>query len=182
MLTRIRILLLALLAVAAVTVSTAGATPPLQDTTPLELEIFDLHVSTACGADVFANVTGDLDRRVYFGKDGAVDHVIEAFHGRIEWFTRGTGKSYSNALVNRTRIDFPDGLDLFVPARLTVTGQHGGTFPIGGGPPGHGTLVYDGFVYAIDDEGFPYVATEGGPISMSGNFETTTRRICKALA
>jgi hypothetical protein len=95
---------------------------------------------------------------------------------------RDTGNSYSSALVNRLRIDFPEGLDLFKPATIKVTGHHGGTFPIGGGPPGGGTLVYNGLVYAIDDDGIPYWAVEGDPISMGGNFDGTTRRICAALA
>ena len=70
------------------------------------------------------------------------------------------------------RIDYPEGIELWKPARVTVTGLHGGTFPIGGGPAGKlGTLVYDATVYATDDEGFPYWFTEGGPSSMSGNFE-----------
>ena len=184
MLNRIRIVLFALVAVAAMIAPTAGAgsNPPVRASLELELELFDLHVSTACGADVFANVEGRLERTLYLDKTGAPDHVIETFHGRIEWFTRGTGKSYSSSLVNRQRIDFPDGFDLFKPARITATGQHAGVFPIGGGPPGGGTLVYDAFIYAIDDDGLPYVAVEGGPVSTSGNFETTTRRICKALA
>jgi hypothetical protein len=186
MLTRTRIMLLALFAVAAVIVPTAGANPnaPVRSSFELpDLEIFDLHLTTACGGTrVFANVSGTVDRTLYFDNDGNVDHAIEALHGRITWFTRGTGTSYSSSIVNRSRIDFPEGVDFFAPATITVTGHHGGTFPIGGGPPGGGTLKYNAFIYTIGDDGFPYTAVEGDPISMSGNFEGTTRRICEALA
>jgi hypothetical protein len=182
--TRIRILLLALVAFAAVAAPAASASDraPVRTTLPLELEIFDLHATTVCGGTwVFANVEGEWERRVYFKADGEIDYQVEAFHGRITWFTRDTGKSYTSALVNKTRIDFPEGVDLFKPVRVTVSGLHGGSFPIGGGPAGSGTLVYDGFMYATGDEGV-YWATDGGPVSMSGNFETTNRRICAALA
>ena len=83
--------------------------------------------------------------------------------------------------MNRTRVDFPEGIELFKPAHVTVTGSHGGTFPIGGGPAGHGTLEYDAFVYAVDDEGFPYWDVLGGPTSMRGDFDRTADRICAAL-
>jgi hypothetical protein len=183
MLRRLRILLLALVAVAAVAAPAATATPPVSDSLDLELELFDLSATTACGGIwVFANVEGVIERRLYFASDGSVSHQIETFQGRIEWFTRDSGKSYSSALVNKVRIDFPEGTDLFKPAKITVTGMHGGVFPIGGGPAGTGTLHYDGFVYASDDAGFQYWATDGGPTSMSGNFEATNRRICAALA
>ena len=179
--TRIRILLLALVAFAAVAAPTASATPPVQDSLELELEIFDLSAATACDKDVFANVSGVFERRLYFASDGSVDHQVENFRGQITWFTRGTGKSYTSAIVNKTRIDFPEGVDLFKPVKITVTGMHGGVFPVGGGPAGTGTLVYDGFMYAQDDDGFVYAAVEGDPVA-SGNFEATNRRICAALA
>jgi hypothetical protein len=183
-LTRMRVVLLALMAIAVVAAPSAGANaPPSRSFELPELEIFDLHLTTACGGDwVFANVTGTVDERLVLNKDGSVNHEIESFHGRITWFKRNSDKSYSASLVNRVRIDYPEGVDLFKPAVITVTGHHGGTFPIGGGPPGGGTLVYNGFVYAVDDEGFTYWATEGAPISMSGNFDGWTRRICEALS
>jgi hypothetical protein len=182
MLSRIRILLLALLALAAATAPTASAQAPLHDSLELELETFDLHATTACETWVFANVSGVLERRLYFTNDGAVDRQVETFRGRITWYTRGSDKAYSSAIVNKSLIEFPEGVDLFKPVRITVTGMHGGVFPIGGGPAGTGTLVYEGFMYAQDDEGFVYTAVEGDPISMSGNFEATNRRICEALA
>jgi hypothetical protein len=184
MLTPFRILLLALVAFTAVLAPTATANGgPIADSFDLQLEIFDLSASTACDLQVFANLDGTVDRRLYLGKDGKPAYQVEAFHGRIEWFTRGTGKSYSSSIVNRTRIDFVGGTDeFFTPVVITTTGEHGGVFPIGGGPAGHGTLVYDGFWYGSDDEGFLYWSAEGPPVSMSGNFETTNRRICKALA
>jgi hypothetical protein len=184
MLNRIRILLLALVALAAVAAPAAVANPngPIRSSFELpQLELFDLSTSTVCGQDVFANVSGTVDRTLYFDKDGNATHQIEAFHGGIEWFTRGSGKSYRAALVNRVRIDFLTTNELFEPVKVTVTGHHGGVFPIGGGPAGNGTLVYDGFVYAHDEE-FAFWATDGDPIETRGNFHTTARRICAALA
>src|SRR4051812_15123149 len=186
--TRIRILLLALVACLAVLAPTAASAKggPISDSFDLSLELFDLNATTYCGGlQIFANLDGTIDRRLYFGKDGKPAYQIEAFHGRIEWFTRGSGKSYSSSIVNRTRIDFVGGTDeFFTPVVVTTTGEHGGVFPIGGGPAGHGTLVYDGFWYGQDDEGFLYWSTESSPapVSMSGNFETTNRRICNALS
>jgi hypothetical protein len=181
--TRIRILLLALVAFAAVAAPTASASDraPMRITLPLELQIFDLHATTVCGFEVLADVDGEFERRVYFKANGEIDYQVEAFHGRITWYTRAGDKSYTSALVNRTRIDFPEGVELFKPVRVTVSGLHAGSFPIGGGPAGNGTLVYDGFMYADTDEGV-FWATDGDPISTSGNFETTNRRICAALA
>jgi hypothetical protein len=182
MLTRIRILLLALVALAAVTAPAASAQPPVQDSLELELGIFDLHASITCDKWVSADLSGVSERRLYFKDDGSIDRQVETFRGRITWYTRDSDKSYSSAIVNKSLIEFPEGVDLFKPVRITVTGMHGGVFPIGGGSAGTGTLVYDGFMYAQDDEGFVYTAVEGDPISMSGNFEATNRRICEALA
>jgi hypothetical protein len=189
LLTRTRILLLALLALAAVAVApTAGAQPPVTSTFELpELETFDLSTSTVCGADVFANISGTYERRLYLDRAGAVTHQIENFRGRITWFTRGTGKSYSSAIVNKIRIDFPEGADLFKPVRITATGMHAGVFPLfvdvlDNSPAGIGTLVYDGFMYGQDSEGFVYWAAEGAPVSTSGNFDGYARRICNAVA
>ena len=77
--------------------------------------------------------------------------------------------------------DVPEGVGFFNRAQITVVGRNGGTFPIGGGPAGSGHLVYDGFIYTVDDDGVPW-ATEGDPIAMAGNFTSTTERICAALA
>jgi hypothetical protein len=181
---RITFFVLAALAVVAVAVPAAGArsAAPSSDRFNITLEIFDLHVSTACDADVFANVSGAYDRYVRRDATGAVTSVTETFLGRITWFTRGSGKSYSSSLASTTRSEFPEGLDYFKPARITVTGVNGGTFPVGDGPPGAGTLVYDGFIYGFDDEDVPYTAVDGDPILKVGDFTTTTRRICAALA
>jgi hypothetical protein len=187
-LSRILAALLALVAIAAVTAPTAAAdrNRPLRTSLELQLDIFDPYLTEACGTEVTANLSGLLEKKVFVGNEdgahGVAAHEIDTFRGEITWFAEDTGKSYSSALVNRLRIDYPEGIDLFAPARITVTGRHGGTFPIGGGPPGRGTLVYDAIIFAVDDEGFPYTFVTGDPISMSGNFERTTRRICAALA
>src|SRR5215471_6815662 len=175
------VLLVVALAAAAATATGAKAAPPTSTRFDLELEIFDLHVSTACNADVFANVSGTFDRVVHRDRTGAVDRVTESFHGRITWFTRGSGKSYSSVLASTTRSEFPEGIDFFKPARMTVTGLNGGTFPTGGGPPGSGVLVYNGFIYSLGDDDTPYTTVDGDPISQQGDFTTTTSRICAAL-
>jgi hypothetical protein len=183
MLKRFHIVLLALVAVVAATAPPATATRPVSDSLPLDLEIFDLDTTIACdGQWVFAAVSGVLERHLHFADDGTIARQVETFKGRMTWFTRGTGKSYSAAVANTTTFEFPDGVDLFDPVRVTATGSHGGVFPIGVGPAGTGRLVYDGFVIAQEDAGFVYTMTEGAPISISGNFENATQRICDAIA
>ena len=174
-------LLVAALALVALT-APAGATPPTTIGLDLELEIFDLHASSVCEADVFANVSGTFERRAHRNESGDVVRVTETFHGQIEWFTRGSGKSYASSIDSVTTATFPEGVDFFTPAKITVVGRNGGPFPIGGGPAGSGRLDYDGFIYTVDDEGVPSFATEGDPIAVVGNFTSTTERICAALA
>jgi hypothetical protein len=182
MLKRFRIVLLALVALAAVTAPTAAATPPVSDSLELELEIFDLDTTTACGTWVFATVSGTAERHLYLNDDGSIDRQVETFRGRITWLTRDSDKTYSSTIVNKIVIELPNGVDLFNPVRITVTGMHGGVFPIGGGRAGSGMLVYDGFMYAQDDAGFVYWAIEGAPISSGGNFDKAAQQICEALA
>jgi hypothetical protein len=178
---RITTALLAALAVVTLA-APAGATTATSGGLDLELEIFDLHVSTACDADVFANVTGTYDQRVNRDRNGEVERLVETFRGEITWFTRGSGKSYTSELDSKTVVTFPEGVDFFKPARITVTGKNAGSFPIGGGPPGYGKLVYDGFIYTVDFDDVPYWTTEGDPVAADGNFTKTTERICAALA
>jgi len=176
--------LLAVLATVALSVP-AGATAarPAEDVLEMELEIFDLHLTTACGGPwVFADVSFRLERSVQRDRNGNVERLNETVTGEITWFTRGTGKSYTSELNSKTTVTFPEGIDWFKPAIVTVTGRHGGTFPIGGGPAGNGKLVYDGFIYGVDDDGVPYWSTEGDAIFSEGNFAQETQRICAALA
>lgn len=186
LLARLRVVLLALIAIAAVTAPTAAANtyPPVTDSLELtELDTFDLYVTIACNKEVSAVISGVLERSLHFDNAGAADHQIETFNGTITWYTED-GKSYASALENRTRIDFPEGVGYFNPATITATAYHGGNPLLVGTnpPPGRGTLVYNGFIYAVDDAGFVYVAADGDPISMSGNFARMTERICAALA
>lgn len=183
MLKRIALLTLAALALAAVAVPAAGAEPaPRPAQAEVEVELFDLHVSSACGSDVFAIVSAKLDTRIQRDRSGAVRAMTETLRGHITWFTRDTGKSYSSPLANVVHTEFPQGLEPQAPARITVVGLHGGTFPIGGGPPGAGVLVYDGTV-VIADEDRPFVVADGSdPLAAFGNFASTTRRICAALS
>jgi hypothetical protein len=173
--------LLAVLAVVALA-APAGATTASSGGVDLELEIFDLHVTTACDGEwVFANVSGTYDQRAHRDRNGTLEKLVETFRGEITWFTRGTGKSYTSRLDSKSVVTFPEGVDYFKPVRVEVTGTNAGSFPIGGGPPGYGKLVYDGFIYGIFDD-VPYWTTEGDPVLAEGNFTKTTERICAALA
>jgi hypothetical protein len=179
---RMGVLLLALLASAAMTASTAGAQRPLERSFELpEITSSDAHLSAACGVDVSASFSGVYEEKLFRGKDGAVDHQVDSFDGRVTWSTEG-GNAYSSEINSKMTVEYPDGFDLFDPARVTVTGRNGGIVLIGGTPPpGSGTLVFDGFVFSIDEEGFALWAVEGDPIEASGNFEQMTERICAAL-
>jgi hypothetical protein len=182
---RLTIALLALLAVVALAAPAGATTDPTAGSSVLEmdLEIFDLHLTSACGgAWVFADVSFRLEQTVHRDRSGNVERLKETVRGEITWFTRGTGKSYTSELDSKTIVTFPEGVDFGKPAHITVTGRNGGTFPIGGGPPGYGTLVYDGFIVTVFDDGVPYWASEGDPVSAEGNFANTTERICAALA
>lgn len=181
---RIATLLLAVLAIAAVAVPAASAKPRPDDTAHLDidLEIFDLATSTACNADVFANVSVSITSRLHRDRSGAVDSMDETYRGKIQWFTRGTGKSYSSTIEALVHNEFPEGVDFFKPAKITVVGKNGGVFPIGGGPAGTGILRYNGFIYTVGDDDRPYVTTDGDPVWKLGDFALATKRICAALA
>jgi ABC-type transport system substrate-binding protein len=190
LLTRLRVALLALVAIAAVTAPAASAnsTPPLRSTLEMELEIFDLHLTTACGGQwVFANVSFVQERKLVFDADGVGAREVATMDGEITWFTRDSGKSYTSKLVNKTEIEYPEGIDLFAPAKVTVTVYHGNTFPVGIGLPGRGTVTYDAFVLVSGDEDeLPYWDVLGDPTSMNARFAATmaenAQRICAALA
>jgi hypothetical protein len=178
-------LLLALAAVVAVAAPAASAnyTPPLRSSEEVSLEIYDAHLSQACDTEVFATLSGVYERKLVLGQaEGDAAYGVDTFAGQITWFSRTSGKSYSDGIRSKLQIQYPEGVELFAPARVTVTGRHGGTFPIGGGPAGYGVLVYDATVYAIDDQGFAYWFVNGDPISAGGNFDATAARICAALA
>lgn len=145
---RMLVALLALIAIAAVTAPTASANkyPPVKSSLELtDLDTFDLYVTIACGKNVSAVISGVYEKTLVFDNDGVADHQIETFNGTIRWFT-DDGKSYSSALENRTRIDFPEGTDLSAPVKITATAYHGSTFPTGleQRPAGRGTIVWCG--------------------------------------
>jgi hypothetical protein len=175
--------LLALAAVAVVAVPAAGAqrNQPLRSSLTMSLEIYDQYLSGACGVDVFADVDFTERRTVFPGADAASSaHELTTYDGTITWKTRGSANTYSSPLEVALTIVYPEGIDLFKPARVTVVGSNGATFPIGGGPAGTGILVYDATIYA-EEQGFPYWFVNGDPISKLGTFDVTTKRICAAL-
>ena len=180
---RVLITVLTLVALTAIAVPAAEATPPVSDSLELTLGLYDEATTAACGKQVSADVSGLLEAHLYFAADGTVARQVERFRGWITWSTRNGGKSYSSSIANTTVIEFPEGVGYLNPVRITVTGTHGGVFPIGGGPAGAGALVYDGFIWSPPGKGeFVLWAAEGDPISMSGNFEVATQRLCDALA
>lgn len=176
-------LLLTLAAVAAVVapVATAHGKPPLRSSQEVDLNIYDAYLSQHCGVEVVATLSGTEQRRIYRGDDPASPaRELTTFDGEITWLARTTGKSYSDRMRSLLHIVYPEGIELWKPARVTVTGRHGGTFPIGGGPAGSGILVYDATIYA-EDQGFPYWFVNGDAVFQHGTFAWTTQRICARL-
>ena len=180
---RMLALLLALAAVGAVLAPVAAARPnaPIRSSEEVNLNIYDAYLSQRCGVEVVATLSGTEERRIYRGRDATSPaRELTTFDGKITWLARATGKSYADRMSSVLHISYPEGIELFKPARVTVTGSHGGTFPIGGGPAGSGILVYDATVYA-EDQGFPYWFVNGDPVFQHGNFARTTKRICDRL-
>jgi hypothetical protein len=102
--------------------------------------------------------------------------------GEITWYAPATGKTYSDELHNRSRIEYPQGVDDWpAPAHVTVTGSHGGTFPVGDGPPGQGKFEYEAQIYSVDPDGFPYIFVDSEPTWTGGNFDRANEKICAAL-
>ena len=174
-------LVLALAAVAAVAAPVAAAHAPLRSSEEVNLNIYDAYLSQQCGVEVVATLSGTEVRRIHRGHDAASPaRELPTFDGEITWLARATGKSYTDRMSSVLHISYLEGIELFKPARVTVTGRHGGTFPIGGGPAGSGVLVYDATVYA-EDQGFPYWFVDGDPIFQHGTFAWATKRICDRL-
>jgi hypothetical protein len=182
----LRAVLLALVAFAAVAAPTAGANPAdtIQSTLELDgMSIYDSALSSACGFVVVAELSGIEERKVVLGKGERVAaHETASFRGEITWYANG--KSYSDKLDSRTRVEYPEGIEeIFVPAKVTVTGTNGGTFPVGFGPPGHGKFTYDAMVYATDwDTGMPYYFETSEPDWTGPGFEKATAKVCAALS
>jgi hypothetical protein len=175
---------LALAAVAAVAVPAADAqrVQPLRSSLTMSLDIYDQYLTGACGFEVSADVDFTERRTVFPGADSASPaSELATYDGTITWNARERAKTYTSPLKVALTIAYPQGIDLFKPARVTVVGSNGGTFPIGGGPPGLGVLVYNATIYSVD-QGFPYWFVEGDPISKLGLFDFTTHRICSALS
>jgi hypothetical protein len=174
-------LVLAAIAVAAAPGASARKNPPLRSTETFTLNIYDSYLSQACGVEVVADLTATERRSVYLGAtEGSPAAEITSYDGEITWQNRASGATYSDKLKSTLTIAYPEGIELWKPARVTVVGHNGGTFPIGGGPAGTGILVYDATVYA-SNEGFPYWFVGGEPIYKLGLFDLATRRICRAL-
>jgi hypothetical protein len=174
------LLALAVVAVAAPAASAHGSAP-LRSSEQVDLNIYDAYLSQQCGVEVVATLSGTERRTVYHGRDVASPaREVATFDGRITWLARESGKTVADRMWSVLHISYPEGIELWKPARVTVTGRHGGTFPIGGGPAGTGVLVYDATIYA-EDQGFPYWFVEGDPTIQHGTFERTTQRICAQL-
>jgi hypothetical protein len=147
------------------------------------LQVGDSYLSNACGFGVDAFVSGTLDGKLVLGTERNPEaHETLKFDGEITWFAESTGKSYTDEARSTSRIEFPEGVDDYgLPAHVTVTGSHGGLFPVGDGPPGHGRFEYDaGFLIGLPDE-LPFVfATSEGTWDGRG-FERATEKICAKL-
>jgi hypothetical protein len=149
-----------------------------------DLNTFDLQLTTACGTEVDALISFTQERKLVLGAEpGQAAHETLTVDGTITWYAPATGKSYSDDLHSRSRIDYPQGVaDWPAPAHVTVTGQNGGTFPYDGyGYPGNGKFEYDAQIYSVDNEGFPYIFALTEPDWGANGFERATAKICAAL-
>jgi hypothetical protein len=171
-------LILAAIVVAEAPEASGRNNPPLRSTETFTLNIYGSYLSSACGVEVVATLTATQRRNVYLGANEASPATeITTYEGEITWLARASGATYSDNLNSTLTIAYPQGIEIWKPARVTVVGRNGGTFPIGGGPAGTGILVYNATVYA-SYEGFPYWFTDGDPVYQLGSFDLTTRRIC----
>jgi hypothetical protein len=179
---------LAFVSVAAVIAPTASAGPDRTMKLSFrfdDLNIYDPVLTEACGFEVVALVSGEVERKLERGKGrgDVAARETTTFDGSITWIARESGKTYTDKIENRSKIEYPQGVDDFwLPAHVTVTGSHGGTFPVGAGSPGHGRFEYDAVIYSADPEGFPYITPVSDPIFDGRGFEKATARICAALS
>ena len=131
-----------------------------------------------------ATVNGTFDGKLVLGTDRKpAAHETLKFNGHITWIAEESGKTYSDEIENTSKIEYPEGVDDFgLPAHVTVTGSHGGTFPVGDGPPGHGKFEYEaGFLIGgPDDLPFVFATSEGTWDGKS--FERATEKICAKLS
>jgi len=178
---------LAVVAVLAVIAPTANAGKDRtisQSLTLDRLQIVDSWLTNACGFEVGAYVSGTLDGKLVLGTDRKpAAHETLKFDGHITWFAEERGTTYTDEIQNTSKIEFPEGVDDFgLPAHVTVTGSHGGTFPVGDGPPGHGRFEYEaGFLIGGPDD-LPFVFATGEGTWDGKSFERATGKICAKLS
>ena len=179
---RLLLALVALAAVVAPAASAHGQAPALRSSEKVELNIYDAYLSVACGVEVVATLSGTERRTIYRGRTATSPaHELTTFDGRITWQVAGHRQDV-HATAWRACCTSPTRRASSSSSRPASrsTGQHGGTFPIGGGPAGTGVLVYDATVYAEAD-GFPYWFVNGDPTFQRGTFDATAKRICARL-
>ena len=127
-------------------------------------------------------LSGTERRTIYRGRTATSPaHELTTFDGRITWQVAGD-RQVVHATAWRACCTSPTRRASSSSSRPASrsSGQHGGTFPIGGGPAGTGVLVYDATVYAEAD-GFPYWFVNGDPTFQRGTFDATAKRICARL-
>jgi hypothetical protein len=179
---------LAVVAVLAVIAPTANAAQdrPLRHTFTLEqIGFADTWLTNACGFEVNVVVGGTFEEKLELGNDrNPAAHETSKFDGDITWIAEASGKTYSDEIHNTSKIDYPDGVGEYgLPAHVTVTGSHAGTFPVGGGPPGHGKFEYEaGFLLGGLPDDFPFVFATSEGTWTGKSFERATEKICSALS
>ena len=123
-------------------------------------------------------------RKLVLGTDRKpAAHETSKFDGQITWIAEESGKTYTDEVENTSRIEYPEGVDDYgLPAHVTVTGSHAGTFPVGDGPPGHGKFEYEaGFLIGGPDE-LPFVFATGEGTWDGKSFDRATEKICAKLS
>ena len=81
---------------------------PLRSSEQVELNIYDAHLSEACGQSRWSRPSPAPTADVYRGRDAASPALeLPTFDGRITWLARATGKTYATGrpacCTSRTR-------------------------------------------------------------------------------
>ena len=112
------VLTLAAIAVAVAPEASAHRNQPLRSTETFTLDIYDSYLSRACGVEVVATLEVTERRNVFLGADEAAPaRELTTYDGDITWLARASGATYSDKLKSTLEIAYPQGIELWKPAR-----------------------------------------------------------------